>query len=348
IARIQQQVGGEPSIIAEITNEVAQGNFDRAGDADRGRATGIMGSVTAMMTALKDSRDTAMQKDWLDTGIARLNRVMSGDPDLVTLAARVISEISTYLDAQIGAFYCVDDGDCMDDGAEPTFVLLGSYAYSQRKNLSNRFALGEGLVGQAALEKKQILLSNVPDDYVTIISGLGERVPRFICVSPLSHEDEVKGVIEIGTLSEMSAGQLEYLELAMSAVAVSVDSAQARGKLARSLQESRQLAGTLQAQQAELRAANEELEAQSRRLEQSERTLQAQHEELEAANEELEQKNRHLDRSRRDVERASAEVESKVEELALASKYKSEFLANMSHELRTPLNSLLLLARGLM
>lgn len=340
--RIQNQVGGEPAIIAGITQEIAQGNLDLQVDADLGKSTGIMNSVLTMMESLRESRDEAQQQHWLETGIARLNEVMSGDPDLTTLSSKVISEISTYLDAHVGAFYSMQDGD------EPTLSLSGSYAYIKRKSLSNRYKLGEGLVGQAALEKQRILVKNVPEDYIKVTSGLGESTPRFLCVSPFVYEDRVKGVIEVGTLNEMTEQQLEYLERATFAVAVVSESVGARAHLTRSLQESQRLTAALQTQQEELRATNEELEEKTQRLEESEAKLQAQQEELQVINEELEEKNWRLDRSKRKIERASEDIEKKAEELALASKYKSEFLANMSHELRTPLNSLLLLARGLL
>jgi CheY-like chemotaxis protein len=309
----------------------------------------VLGIALQRMTrALRENRDHVQRQDWLKTGIARLNQVVSGDPDLATLASKVISEIATYLDAQVGAVYVARNGI----GA--ALSLMGSYAYTKRKNLSNVFKPGEGLVGQAALEKKQILIRNVPEDYIRVTSGLGESIPRFICVSPLIYEDRVKGVIEVGTLSEIADQQMEYLNQAMPALALAIESAESRTKLAKSLEESQALAEELQAQQEELQAQQEELrttnvelEEQTQALKISEEELKAQQEELQVTNEELEEKNELLDRQKRDVEKARKDIEEQAEELALASKYKSEFLANMSHELRTPLNSLLLLAQSL-
>jgi PAS domain S-box-containing protein len=297
--------------------------------------------------AARDVTDSArlerqvQRQAWLKAGVAKLIEVMIGDQDLTTLASNVISELSTYLDAQIGAVYLAGNGD------GTTFSLVGSYAYRKRKDLSNVFKMGEGLVGQAALEKQQILVRNVPEDYIKITSGLGERIPKFICVTPFIREGRVKGVVEVGTLTEMTEQQMEYLSQAMSALAVAVESAEARTNLAKSLTESRSLTEQLQTQQEELRTANEELEEQTQALKASEGELRAQQEELQATNEELEDKNELLDRQKSDVEKARRGIEEQARELAKASKYKSEFLANMSHELRTPLNSLLLLARSL-
>ena len=157
----------------------------------------------------------------------------------------------------------------------------------------------------------------------------------------------MKGVIEIGTLSEMTDTQLEYLDQAMPSLALAAETSERRTKLAQALAESQQLSEELQVQQEELRTTNEELEEQTRRLKESEEKLKVQQEELQVTNEELEEKNELLGRQKKEVERASKDIEAKAKELATASKYKSEFLSNMSHELRTPLNSLLLLAQSL-
>ncbi len=338
---IVRQVGGEPAAIREIADEIASGNLDMDLGGELEKSTGIRASIGAMLLSLRENRKQTDSQDWLKMGIVRLSELMRGDPKVEALASNVIAEMATYLEAQVGAFYLM-----ADKGSEPALSLLGSYAYQKRKNLSNRFSLGEGLVGQAALEKQQILVRNVPEDYVKVTSGLGERSPRFICVIPFLYEDRVKGVIEVGTLNEMTDLQLEYLAQAMPALAIAVQSAQSRTELAGSLEESQKLSEELQAQQEELKAANEELEEQTQRLKQSEERLKAQQEELQVTNEELEEKNDLLERQKREMDKAQRTVTEKAEELALASKYKSEFLANMSHELRTPLNSLLLLARA--
>ncbi len=299
-------------------------------------------SLQRMNAALKDNRDTVQRQDWLKTGIAQINQVLGGDPDMSTLTSKAISEISTYLNAHIGAIYLTGDGD------GTTLSLAGSYAYRKRKDLSNVFKMGEGLVGQAALEKRQILAGNLPEDYIRISSGLGEWSPRFICVTPFINEGRVKGVVEVGSLEEMTDRQMEYLNKTMPVLALAVESAETRTRLAKILEESQSLTEELQTQQEELQTSNEELEEQSKALKASEEELQTQQEELQVTNEELEEKNELLDRQKRDVEKARLDIEKKAEELAIASRYKSEFLANMSHELRTPLNSLLILSKSLM
>ncbi len=325
-------------------NRIASGDLaaDLSAVEKRGDELGeLMQAFNAMAARLRENRDSAERADWLKSGIARLNLAMVGDPDPSDLAAKVISEISNYLGVQVGAVYLAQESD------SSSYALTGSYAYSGRKDQPETFRPGEGLVGQAALEKKQILVKNAPEDYFKVLSGLGGRVPRFICVSPCIYEGRVKGVIEIGSLNELNDMHMEYLDKAMPAIAVAFEGAESRLKLSRSLEESQAQGEELQSQQEELKVANEALNEQAQALKASEEELKAQQEELQVTNEELEEKNNLLDRQNRDVETARQEIEEKAADLALVSKYKSEFLANMSHELRTPLNSLLLLAQSL-
>lgn len=223
--------------------------------------------------------------------------------------------------------------------------MKASYAYQIRKNLSNEFKTGEGLIGQAALEKHSIVLTNVPDDYIRVKSGLGEKPPKNIIVTPIIFNDNVTGILELGSFEELNELQMTFLEEVSNGISIALNSAQTRTQLAISLEKTQQQTKELQRQQEELQVANEELEEQTQMLQKSEEKLKAQQEELQVSNEELEETNESLKRQKNEIERTRKDIEIKAEELAIASKYKSEFLANMSHELRTPLNSLLILAK---
>ncbi|MCX6984563.1 MAG: MCP four helix bundle domain-containing protein [Lentisphaerae bacterium] len=198
-------------------DEISKGNYSME-VVPRSDKDTLSFSLRRMTVALKDNRDAVQRQDWLKTGIVQLNQVVSGDPDMSTLTSKVISEISTYLNAHIGAIYLTGDGD------GTTLSLAGSYAYKKRKELSSVFKMGEGLVGQAALEKRQILAGNLPEDYIRISSELGERTPKFICVTPFICEGRVKGVVEVGSLEEMTDRQMEYLNKAMPVLALAVES----------------------------------------------------------------------------------------------------------------------------
>ena len=296
-------------------------------------------SLRAMNRALRDANAEVLARDWLRTELSRLHEAMQGAVELDHLASRVVSEIASRLDVAIGALYVAQ--------RDETLALTGAYAYPKREEYATRIGPGEGLVGQAALDQRQILVHEVPEGYARIGSGLGEHAPRSLCITPFMREGRLKGVLVLGSFGELSQLQLNYLQQAMPIVAISVENAQNRGAIASALATSQKLAEELQVQQEELRVANEELEEQTQRLSSSEEELRTQQEELQVSNEELKEKNDLLERQKREVEDARKNLAIKADELALASKYKSEFLANMSHELRTPLNSLLLLAQSL-
>lgn len=275
-------------------------------------------------------------RNWLLSGNAELNDKIKGEKDLRILAQDVVTQLSTYLKAQIAAIYLKENGQ---------LDLVGSYAFHHRKGNSSTFKLGQGLVGQAALEKKMIIFSDVPQDYIKINSGLGNAAPQNIIVFPFLYEEEVKGVIEIGMAHQFSELDMQFLNMAGNNIAIAFNTSQSRTKLKELLEETQRQAEELEVQQEELKQSNEELVEKTGLLENSETELKAQQEELQQTNEELEEKANILEEQKGKLEMTKMEIESKARELESISKYKSEFLANMSHELRTPLNSILILSQ---
>src|SRR5207302_1874002 len=252
---------------------------------------------------------------------------------LETVSRMIMSELTPLVGAHHGAFYLMDY-----ETATPVLKLTSTYAYRERKTVSNRFHLGEGLVGQCALEKKTILITKAPPDYISISSGLGEAAPAQIIVLPVLFEGEVKAVIELASFSPLSSIHQYFLDQLMESIGVVLNMISANMRTEQLLQQSQSLTQELQIQsdeltqqQAELKKSNESLEKQALELEEKAKQLEEQNASIEVKN--------------REVELARASLEEKAEQLSLISKYKSEFLANMSHELRTPLNSLLILAK---
>jgi signal transduction histidine kinase/DNA-binding response OmpR family regulator len=251
--------------------------------------------------------------------------------------------------AHHGVFYLTESAS-----GSTILKLVSSYAYQERKKLANRFAPGEGLVGQCALEKQRLLITEVPDDYIQVSSGLGESPPRNIVVLPVLFEKEVKAVIELASLSRFTATHLAFLDQLAEGIGIVLNTIAATTRTEELLKQSQSLTEELQVQQEELKESNQRLEQQATSLISSEELLKKQQEELKQTNEELEEKARQLmsqkaevEGKNREIELAKMSLQERAEQLALTSKYKSEFLANMSHELRTPLNSLLILAEML-
>jgi CheY-like chemotaxis protein/HAMP domain-containing protein len=308
--------------IGDVATAVTKGDLSQSITVEaRGEVALLKDNINEMIRTLAETTRVNREQDWLKTNLTRFTRLLQGQRDLLTVARQVLSELAPVVNAQHGAFYVTGESD-----SGPRLRLFASYAYKERKGVANSFGFGEGLVGQAALERKRILVSSVPGDYIRVSSGLGDAPPLNIVVAPVLFEEEVKGVIELASFERFSNIQLAFLEQLIDSLGIVVATIEATMRTDELLRQSQGLTEELQTQQEELQQTNEELEEKARQL--------------------TEQK-AEVERKNREVELAKQELEEKAEQLALTSKYKSEFLANMSHELRTPLNSLLILSRQL-
>ncbi|WP_081869662.1 response regulator [Endozoicomonas numazuensis] len=333
--------------ITAWVNRVASGDYVQGAVlSGHNEISDLSRSFSEMTEKLRNVISDNDRKSWQQEGQAGLNNCMRGEQELSEVCKNIVSYLARYLDMQTGAMYVMDD--------EQRLQLMASYAWKRRKQSKNSFEVGEGLVGQAAMEKQTIELTSIPEDYIKIESGLGSTPPRVIITVPLVYEGEVKGVLEFALLRELNDEQRSFLEDALESVAIGINSAQYRTRVNQLLDKTTRQSEAMKEQQEELRSVNDELESRARVLEESQEELKAQSEEMQKSNAELEEKTELLQQQKTEIERKNLDIElsrktleEKAKELEQASKYKSEFLANMSHELRTPLNSLLLLAQML-
>ncbi len=300
----------------------------------------------ASQKTLDDERDKLLEQDWIKSSYATLMEHVQTSSDIQLYSERLMTILAPMLDGAVGLYYQCTEAEAEAE-CQVQLVLLSSYAYSQRKDVSNQFSLGEGLIGQCGLEKKQIILSHVPSDYIQISSGSGASSPTQILVFPIVFESDLLGVVEIGTATVFESKHLALIDLLKTNMGVVVNNIHARKRTEVLLDKSRSQGRALKIQQEDLKAANENLEEQTRQSKASEEILKSQSEALVSSNEELEERQELLQKQKRAVEKSKSDLDLKTQELLLASKYKSEFLANMSHELRTPLNSLLILSQSL-
>ncbi|MFW9262362.1 HAMP domain-containing protein, partial [Nostoc sp. CALU 546] len=334
--------------IAEVATAVTKGDLTRSIAVEAlGEVAILKDNINQMIANLRETTQKNTEQDWLKTNLAKFTRMLQGQRDLETVSKLILSELAPLVGAQHGVFFLMESGDNM-----PYLKLISSYAYRERRHLANRFFLGEGLVGQCALEKERILLTEVPNDYVKIASGLGEATPLNAVVLPVLFEGQVTAVIELASFRRFSEIHLTFFDQLTESIAIVLNTIAASMRTEELLKQSQSLAEELQTQQSELRETNQRLEQQAQSLKASEDLLKGQQEELQQTNAELEEKaellaqqKKEVERKNREIEQSRLSLEDKAEQLALSSKYKSEFLANMSHELRTPLNSLLILAK---
>jgi HAMP domain-containing protein/CheY-like chemotaxis protein/signal transduction histidine kinase len=337
--------------IAEVATAVTKGDLTRSISVEAlGEVAALKDNINQMIANLRETTRKNTEQDWLKTNLAKFTQMLQGQRDLETVTKLILSELAPLVSAQQGLFYLMETSENRADFLK----LISTYAYRDRKNLSNRFSLGEGLVGQCALERESILLTQVPHDYIKISSGLGEATPLNVVALPVLFEGQVTAVIELASFHNFSEIHLTFLDQLTESIAIVLNTISASMRTEELLKQSQSLAEELQSQQKELTDTNTRLEQQARSLKASEELLKQKQEQLQQTNEELEEKaellalqNREVERKNSEIEQARQAIEEKAEQLALTSKYKSQFLANMSHELRTPLNSLLILA-GLM
>ncbi|HVV79602.1 MAG TPA: HAMP domain-containing protein, partial [Pseudolabrys sp.] len=305
--------------IAEVATAVTKGDLTQSIQVDaRGEVAELKDNINTMINNLRLTTDRNTEQDWLKTNLARFTNMLQGQRELKTVGRLLLSELTQLVNAQQGVIYQVaNDGN---------LHLLSAYANDGRVSQPDILALGQGLIGQCALEKRRFLLTDVPADTVSIGSALFKTVPQNVIVLPVLFEDQVKAVIELASTTSLTALQISFLEQLTSSIGIVLNSIEATMQTESLLSQSQTLAAELQTQQKELQQTNDQLEQKAQQL--AERNV-----EVEAKNQEIEQARRAL--------------EDKAGELALTSKYKSEFLANMSHELRTPLNSILILGQQL-
>ncbi len=310
--------------IAEVATAVTKGDLTRSIQVEaRGELAELKDNINTMIDNLRLTTDRNTEQDWLKTNLARFTGMLQGQRDLATVGRMLLSELAPLVNAQQGVIYQMEsDSSAQREG---TLLLLSTYANNPEGHLTE-IRLGEGLIGQCAVEKRRLLITELPKKTAPIRSGLFKAVPKNVIVLPVLFEDRVKAVIELASLSAFTPSQLAFLDQLTSSIGIVLNSIEATMQTEGLLKQSQQLATELQTQQKELQGTNEQLAQKAQQLAEQ--------------NYEVERKNQEIEQARR-------ALEEKARELALTSKYKSEFLANMSHELRTPLNSILVLGQQL-
>ncbi len=307
--------------IAEVATAVTKGDLTRSIQVEaRGEVAELKDNINTMIGNLRLTTDRNTEQDWLKTNLAKFTNMLQGQRDLATVGRLLLTELTPLVNAQQGVIYQMEGEEA------PRLKLLSAYADDGINGHRPSLRLGEGLIGQCAVDKRRMLITEMPASAIPIGSALFKIAPHNVIVLPVLFENQVKAVIELASIGAFTTLQTTFLEQLTTSIGIVLNSIEATMQTEGLLKQSQQLAGELQAQQRELQQTNEQLEQKAQQL--AERNV------------EVERKNQEIEQARR-------AVEEKATELALTSRYKSEFLANMSHELRTPLNSILILGQQL-
>ncbi|MGM9480685.1 HAMP domain-containing protein [Roseateles sp. NT4] len=310
--------------IAEVATAVTKGDLTRAIQVEaKGEVSELKDNINTMISNLRETTERNREQDWLKTNLAKFTGMLQGQRELQTVSQMLLTELAPLVQAHQGTIYHVTAAGS-DNRSQ--LRLLASYAQSGTVRLAPTIEMGEGLVGQCALEKRSTLLADIASDFVAISSSLGHATRVSVIVLPVLFEGQTKAVIELATLQPFTSASLAFLELLTQSIGAVFNTIEATMRTESLLSQSQQLTVELQSRQSELQETNEQLGTKARLLA---------------------EQNAEVERKNAEVEQARHALEEKAAELALTSKYKSEFLANMSHELRTPLNSILILSQQL-
>jgi len=340
---LNQMIVSLKSVVNQA-NKIADGDYSTV-IKPRSENDSLGKSLFAMTETLRKNAIKIKQQDWHKSGLNQLENTIKGNKDIEILTDDIISYFCSYLDAQIGLLYLLED---------EKLHLKSSYALKNTDKVKFKtLSPGEGVIGQCYIQKKPITITNNSDDSLPMFNyGAGEQRLKHFVTIPLINNNSVVGVMQLGMISELSDSKHKFLEVSANNIALSIITLQSHLKVIELLEHTQEQAKELEVQQEELRQTNEELHEQTSALKVSEENLQTQKEELKVTNEELEERSRALEIQRDAIKTKNTElviarkdIENKAKDIEQASRYKSEFLANMSHELRTPLNSIIVLSQ---
>jgi signal transduction histidine kinase/HAMP domain-containing protein/ActR/RegA family two-component response regulator len=250
--------------IADVATAVTEGDLTRqVGVEASGEVAVLKDKLNEMIRNLRETTRQNTEQDWLKTNLERFSRMLQGQRDLTKVSSAILSELAPLVSAQHAVFYTLSS---LEDGGEPVLIYQAGYGYKERKHLAKHFRLGEGLVGQCAQERERILLTDVPDDYVRINSGLGDATPLNIIVLPILFEGSVRAVVELASFSPFSDTHQAFLDQLVEIIGLALNTIEANTLTENLLKQSQSQAQELQARQEELSSSNQDLGIQAEQL----------------------------------------------------------------------------------
>lgn len=329
------EISERVSVIQQVANRVSNGDYtQRLVDNFDGDLGDLVESLNHMTESLKESFDKINRSDWHQKGLALINESLVGNKSVSQVTIDSLNQLIAYGNCTNGAMYLFDEGK-----------LRLTTAFGLEGNMKQFFDVGEGMVGQAFVQKLPKVYNDLDENDFAVSFATGKIKVNGILLIPILLYTESIGVLELSSNTNFNQDQIDYFTDSCRNIAIAINAARGREKEQRLLEETQAQSEELQVQHSELENLNTELEAQTQKLQASEEELKVQQEELMQSNVELEERSKLLEEKNHLIAERNSEIQKKAEELELSTKYKSEFLANMSHELRTPLNSILLLSR---
>jgi GAF domain-containing protein/HAMP domain-containing protein len=272
--------------IAEVATAVTKGDLTRSIKVEaQGEVALLKDNINEMIVNLKDTTLKNSEQDWLKTNLAKFSRMLQGQKDMLTVGRLILSELAPVVSAQHAVFYTYD---AMRE--QPSLTLLASYAYERPSEVGKQLELGQGLIGQCAIEKQKIVLANVPPEYMRISSGLGSAPPVNVIVLPVVFEGQVKAVLELASFEGFNPTHHAFLEQLTESIGIVLNTIEANMRTEDLLKQSQSLAEELGSRQEELQQTNQELQEKARLLAHQNVEVEQKNTEVEQARQALEEK----------------------------------------------------------
>ncbi|MFT5851859.1 MAG: CheY-like chemotaxis protein [Colwellia sp.] len=282
----------------------------------------IVNALSPTIKLLREIGIESKNQNWIKEGVNTLNKELITETDVAEVGKKSIDFLCTYTNVGVGSLYIFDK-------ETDTLNQYANYGYVQREKLAKKFALGEGTVGQVARKKSPIQL--------LIDIGAISESPLNTYTFPLVYQNELFGVIEVGSSEIFDANAVELFSLANEIIATALSFSQQSHKVKVLQQET-------QSKNTAIEKANIQMQEQQQQLEEANAQMEEQQQQLEEANAQMEEQQQQLEEKNINLEKSQVDLDKRAKDLEISGRYKSEFLANMSHELRTPLNSIILLS----
>jgi GAF domain-containing protein len=268
--------------ISDVASAVTKGDLTQMIRVEaKGEVEELKDTINQMIANLKETTLRNQEQDWLKSNLAKFTQMLQGQKDLNTVTRRILSELAQVVNAQQGMFYILEQDE--NDQQTNKLKLFSAYAFNEELDISREFALGQGLVGQVAVEKERILLNNVPKEYLKIGSGLGEASPASVIVLPVLFEKEIKAVIELASFESFSEIHLDFLTQLTESIGIVLNTIETNSKTEQLLEQSQSLT-------EELRRTNEELQDKAHLLAKQKEEVETKNKEVEEARLSLEEK----------------------------------------------------------
>ncbi len=260
----------------EFAENIGRGNFQSNFDVKSEKDT-LGYTLLSMRDNLKNVAEEDRKRNWANEGFALFSNILrSTEQDMEDLAYDVISNLVKYIDANQGGLFLLMEGE------EGSYLeLQATFAYNKRKYEERHVKVGQGLLGQVVLERETIYLDKVPDHYIQITSGLGKATPRSLLIVPLKVNDEVFGAMEIASFHQFQAYEVDFINKLSENIASTIASVKINENTKMLLEETRQYAEQMQAQEEEMRQNMEELATTQEEMERNQRKLENYKENLE-------------------------------------------------------------------